>query len=206
MRDFFKQELKTLELKTGLRQYERLLERASWEDDLNNLVDMLAKVCDNFPYIPEESKKEIIQNNIISEQDLTGLNPRIIFKWLSQAKGIYFKEAAHKESQPEAPPVTGPEREEWIRKWNEALGNFGKIGKKDVKEEDGYNLREWLKEKPAAPIEREFVSEEERELHRQYVRENYHLHTGKPLETWVSEEKWILKQKADANQATRQEP
>lgn len=134
MREFFRSELKSLELKTGYKQYERLLERENWKQDLDELLDILVRVCDQFPYIPDQDKETIIRNNVVSDGEFTGYNGRIIFKWLSQAKNKYFKELAHVEIKaPE--PLTGEEREKWIKAWNESLGPGFKAPPKLSKDE-----------------------------------------------------------------------
>lgn len=125
MREFFRQELKSLELKTGYKQYERLLEREGWQKDLNELLDILVRVCDQFPYIPDKDKESIIQNNLVSDGEFTGFNARIVFKWLSQAKSKYFKELAHTETSggyDEKPALTGVERDAKIQEWLASLG------------------------------------------------------------------------------------
>lgn len=124
MREFFRQELKSLELKTGYKQYERLLEREKWEEDLNQLLDAMVRVCDLFPYIPDKDKETIIQNNLLSDGEFTGFNARIVFKWFSQAKGIYFRELGHKEAEGVKEPIlTGPERDAKLKEWLDSLGD-----------------------------------------------------------------------------------
>jgi hypothetical protein len=124
MRDFFKQELKSLSRNTGLKQYEKILELEGWEKETSELLDALCKVCNQFDYIPNEDKAKIIKQNIITDQEFTGFNARIIYKWLSQAKSVYFKEAAHVPSGPSesAPILEGEERKKMLQKWLESLG------------------------------------------------------------------------------------
>jgi len=100
MRDFFKEELEALERKTGLKQYEKILAQDKWEVELKELLDELCRVCNQFDYIPNEDKAKIIRQNIITDQEFIGFNSRIIYKWLSGSKAIYFKEQAH-QKQPE---------------------------------------------------------------------------------------------------------
>src|SRR5687768_8008154 len=126
MRDFFKDELISLERKTGLKQYDRILERDSWEKDKDDLLDELCGVCNKFDYIPNEDKAKIIRQNIITDQEFIGFNARVIYKWLSGVKAIYFKEQAHQ--QTETPPedykiLEGPERDAKLKEWLASLGN-----------------------------------------------------------------------------------
>lgn len=96
MRDFFKSELETLKIKTNLNQYERLCELPNAKEEIKLLFDLLEKVCNEFPYIPEDQKKRIIQTGIYRDTDFTGLTPRIVWKWLNAESGKYFREDAHK--------------------------------------------------------------------------------------------------------------
>lgn len=194
MREFFRQELKSLELKTGYKQYERLLEREKWEEDLNQLLDAMCRVCDLFPYIPEEDKKAFIQEAVLTDQDFTGYNARTIYKWLNAKRARYFVEEAHKGMDVQAEPVTGPEREEWLKKWNESLGVLvEQVNPERDPDTKAQTLRDWVREKPAEPIERTYVDEEAKTKHIQYIRENYELNNGRKLPTWIPENEWLKK-------------
>lgn len=101
MREFFKQELNSLKAKTGLNQYENF---SAMKDAAGNsiaaeqiklLIDSMVTVCSTFNYIPDEHKKAIIATGIVTDPDFTGLNARIVFKWLQAKNSLYFKQEAH---------------------------------------------------------------------------------------------------------------
>lgn len=199
MREFFIQELKTLEFKTGLKQYDRLCERDTYQEDLNTLLDELCRVCRQFAFIPEKDQRELIKQNMITDQEFTGFNARIIYKWLASAKNLYFKEQARVDTK--APTgykiVEGEDRSQWLDKWLSVLGDgmnaVPKISPEEAKREGKIDKIERVATKhPSAPIE----VIEKKELHIQYVRENYDVYTGKPNATWIPESEWLEKLKA----------
>lgn len=194
MKEFFKQELNSLELKTGLKQYERLLERSSWEDDLNELIEILCRVCDQFPYIPDSDKQYIIRQNVISDGEFIGFNARIIYKWLNNAKGTYFKELAHTEPEQNEnyKILTGPQRDEWIKRWTESLGDgfqpVPKVSPAEINAEDRPKAHLY----PSTPTSVVISME----IHAAWIKANFDTYTGKPLPTWMAEEEWIKSQNA----------
>lgn len=205
MREFFFDLLNELDKLRGLKQLEKIHtafpDEKEAKQEIKKLIDILCAVSDQFPFIHQNDQKKIIQHGVISDPEFIGLNAGIIYKWLFRNKDKYFKESHHVEHQREAKPLTGKEREEWIKKWNESLAAFpmhkrleGEALEVEKKKVDG--LRAWMSQKSPIPIDREFVSAAELENHRRYIRENYDKYTGKPLDTWISEEEWIKKQTA----------
>lgn len=128
MRDFFKHELKTLKAKTGLNQYETFSGMPDAEVQLKTLLDGMVSVCSGFNYIPDDHKKEIIKAAIITDPEFTGLNARVIFKWLQAKNHLYFKEVAHVQTEtldPEtkAPvePLKGDDMQRMLDRWKREL-------------------------------------------------------------------------------------
>lgn len=116
MRDFFKQELKTLHLKTGLQQYFKLQEMEDWEKQFEILLNSLELACKEFPYIPDEAKQKIISENIIKDQGYTSLNSRVVWGWLNSNKTIYWESQADYQEitrEPAPPEVADKYLEEW---------------------------------------------------------------------------------------------
>ena len=201
MRDFFKDELKSLERKTGLKQYEKILAQEKWETELKELLDELCRVCNQFDYIPNEDKAKIIRQNIITEEFI-GFNSRIIYKWLLAARSVYFKELAHQEpEQEQAPILEGEARNAMLKKWLESLGD----GMKSVPQLSPIEV----KHEGKIEVEKKgtgYVSQidpvewnRQNELHRQYLLENYQIQTGEKLPTWIPESEWIKKQEEQFN-------
>lgn len=107
MRDFFKSELQTLKAKTGLNQFENMSAMPDKEKQFKILFDSLEMVCAEFQYIPDNDKKRIIQEQIIRDQDFTGLNSRVVWKWLNANKDHYWAiYQAKVEKQAQAQPVS----------------------------------------------------------------------------------------------------
>jgi hypothetical protein len=198
MREFFKQELGYLEKKTGLRQYDRIMEKESWKEDLNDLLDILCRVCEQFSFIPDKDKQELIKQNIITDQEFTGFNAKIIYKWLSQAKHIYFKEQAHIDSK--APTgykiLEGEARQQKLKEWLASLGDGVKavpqLTPAEWRREGKIDVQEIKAIKYPKNTEEQIL---EFELHRQWIKDNFHPVTGDKLPTWISEEEWLKNQK-----------
>lgn len=106
MRAFFKSELETLKIKTGLNQYENISALPDAEHQFKLLFDSLEDVCAQYPYIPDNDKKRIVQEQIYRDQDFNQLTPRVLWKWLEREKTKYFREAAHIPTESNAKPVT----------------------------------------------------------------------------------------------------
>lgn len=121
MRDFFKQELQTLKAKTGLNQYENLSAMPDAAFQLKTLFDAIEYVCSQFAYIPDEDKKAIVLEGIITDQEFNQLNARTVYKWLNAKKDRYFKEMAHMPTEPVAEPLKGKEMEDMLKYWESEL-------------------------------------------------------------------------------------
>lgn len=126
MKDFFLEILINLDKLTGLKQYEKLLACADWKKEVNDLLHILVGICELFPYIPEKDQQRIIRDSVISDLELTSLNAKIVYKWLSQHKDRYFKEVQHIPSvTPEDyQPVSDERRKEYLDKWLNIVNQF----------------------------------------------------------------------------------
>ena len=125
LREFFKEELKTLHLKTGLQQYFKLQEMENWEKQFEILLNSLELACKEFHYIPDAEKQKIIAENIIRDQNYTSLNSRVVWGWLNANKNIYWEcQSDYQEitREPAAPEVA----EKYI---DQLFSNIAKIGK-----------------------------------------------------------------------------
>lgn len=133
LRDFFKQELETLQAKTGIRQLENMMAKeATWESDLSTLLDLLVAECNRpaFKLIGVDVKMDIIRESIISDKDFIGLNAKFVYKSLVNwwyANGDRYLErhmqSLPKEDRPEpAPPEV---REKYIQEWFQKLDKVG---------------------------------------------------------------------------------
>jgi hypothetical protein len=106
MRDFFKQELKTLYARTQSRQYETISAMPDAAEQFKVLLDTLEEVCNKFNYIPETAQQNIIRERILSDKDFIGLNAKVVYKWFMEVRDTYFKESAHIKEVDTANPVT----------------------------------------------------------------------------------------------------
>lgn len=112
MREFFKSELETLYAKTQLRQYETL---SAMTDPKGNsdgsrqvgiMLDTCTFVCDQYPYIPDEDKKKIVQTEMLRDPEFKGFNGQILHKWFNSKKDVYWAQYQHQvEKQAQSTPV-----------------------------------------------------------------------------------------------------
>lgn len=194
MREYFTQLLNNLESLTGMKQLERISQKPNAAAELNNLLDILCRVCDLFPFIPEEAKKNIISDSVVTDQDFIGLNAKVIYKWLNLRKDIYYKEIAHIEAQNQPEPVTGEKRDEWLKIWTQELDKISDnfyikpLSNAEI-------MREKMLGNQAEPTH--YKSNEQKGkaklLHMEYIRTNYSS-DGNCLETWLPEDEWMKKQ------------
>lgn len=101
MRQFFVQELKSLRMNTGLRQFEEIqsiTKKEEAQQALDNLLRGLINVCNTFSYIPDTDKQKIISKNIITDHEMIALNPRTVYKWLHQVSDRYYQESGHSDT------------------------------------------------------------------------------------------------------------
>lgn len=191
MREYFEQLLNSLETLTGMKQLERISQKQNAGEELNKLLDVLCRVSDLFPYIPEEAKKNIISDSVITDQDFIGLNAKIIYKWLNLRKEVYFKEVAHIETENQPEPVTGEKREEWLKIWEQELAKVdNKFSVKPVSNAE--LLREKFHGNNAEPTnyKPDPILQEKKIRHFEYIKANY-ASDGNCLETWIPEDQWL---------------
>lgn len=202
MRLFFLELLNNLHILTGLRQLEKILNSApsvdEGKEEVNQLIEMMLKVSLQFPYIPERDQRNIISNAVITDGEFTGLNARIIYKWLAIHKDKYFKESQHIQVKEDEnwQPLTGEARLARIKEWEKSLAPMmervnvtDRIGQKENLIL-GHERQERIvhSSTPSEEVERIF-------LHNQWIVDNFDKKTGQKLPTWISEEEWLNQQK-----------
>ena len=191
MKKYFNDLLNNLDKLTGMKQLDKLMATKEPKKEINDLLDILCRVCNMFGYIPDEDKQRVISENIISDQEFIGLNAKIIFKWLDKAKGIYFSQSVEQIVVPaDYKPLEGEERQKKITEWLDSLKGF-QIEK--PKEYGGTRLKSSLEELPVLEGYKKPDADAifRSELHTQYIRENYEAISGKHKPTWISETEWI---------------
>jgi hypothetical protein len=202
MYTFFKQQLKNLEINRGLKQYERMLEKDDWEKEIDALISGMCRVCLQFDEIPNKEKKRIIENNVITDTNFIGFNAGIIYQWLARERGKFFQELQHRQEQKSEEPkpiLEGAAREAMLQKWLSEIADGVKavpqLSTAEIKREGKIEVEKkatgWVPEvDPAEWTVRDY-------LHKQYVKENYHIQTGEKLSTWISEEEWLKKKESE---------
>jgi hypothetical protein len=191
MREFFYHLLQNLDKLAGLKQFEKLLQTQDAKQEINNLLDILCRVSDQFPYIPEEDKKRIIQDATIADQEFMGLNAKIIYKWLNAKRDLYIREAKDEVViHPEA--LTGEAMQKRLDEWKQSVAKLETTATTRV---DIYQtVREQWKPKEGTdlykPTDPGLVFNHQRHL--QYLKENYDPKTGKELPNWISEDEWNI--------------
>ena len=196
MKEFLYGLLINLDKLTGLQQYAKLRASKDHIKEINELLDVLCRVCNQFDYIPDQNKQDIISRNVLSDQEFIGLNGRILFKWFSKECGAYYKEPTQEIRLPEGVteyiPVTGELRQKYLDEWMKSLNKLQESV--SVKEYSGTKKKAALEELPILegyqrPTDDDLLK---KELHVQYLRENYDpLIIGKKKENWISESEWL---------------
>jgi hypothetical protein len=194
MRDYFLKLLQNLDKLTGMKQYEKLCQMKDFKTEINTLLDILCRVCEHFQFIPDDAKKQIIDDAVISDQEFIGLNAKFIAKSLNAKKEFYLSKKDDVVISPDA--LTGEAREARLKEWQEALNKFEV---QPTQRSDVYaKVREEWKPKDGVTYKPTMTAEDilRHELHIQYVRENYHPLTKEKLPHWMPENQWIELQKA----------
>jgi hypothetical protein len=195
MRDYFKNLLQHLDKLTGLKQYEKLLQTTNPKEEIKLLLDILCRVTDQFPFIPDEDKKRIIDDAVVADPEFIGLNAKIIFKWLNHKKANFFQEMAHKENAPSDPPLEGEALQKRLAEWQEALA---KLETNCVERVDIYQTvrEQWNPREGTTKYQptKDAVKITEHQRHLDWIKANYDARTGKPLPTWISEEEYNRQQ------------
>lgn len=196
---FITHSLFELEPLTGIRQLYFLSQDPEGEKKIDVLVRGILHTCDQFPYIPDEAKKKIIRERMIEDQDFDAFNSRTVYKWLNSAKEVYWAKKAEERTETTYEPLS-PETEKMIAEHLKSLEaqlraekrvaisgaklkeEMSKITQEDEERRNGSNL---------AKFQTSEIEAEKKALHAQWIKENYDVITGKPLETWMPEDEWI---------------
>lgn len=195
MKQFFLDLLSNLDKLAGLRQIEKIYaqhaDQGEAKKEINTLLTILVNICAQFPYIPEEEKKRIIQQAVVTDPEFNSLNARIVYKWLAVQKDKYYKEISAIENPiPENYEiVTGEKREEYLNQWLKALEpmqeRINPVSKKEVlilgKERQGKT--EYVPTMSAEDLDAHAK-------HLAYLRANYEARSGNKLEGWMPEDQW----------------
>lgn len=127
MKDFFKREFELLESKTGFKQYDKILERPTWEKDLDEIIDLMIIETNRPPFdlVGVDVKMRVIQQAIVDDKEFIGLNAKFVRRalatWWQFSKDRYFDKMIERPQEPAPEPVTEEEREKWLKVWQENL-------------------------------------------------------------------------------------
>lgn len=124
MRDFFRDILQNLHLFTGLHQTQKMS-----DTQISRLLDELVKVSNRFGLFPEDHKKRVINDAIISDKDLKSITPAKINQWLSDAwngldaaQKFRYTQGNHKETNHK--PLSPEEAQKYIDQWKKQLSGI----------------------------------------------------------------------------------
>lgn len=182
MRDYFKHLLQNLDKLSGHKQYEKLCQAPNPKEEITTLLDILTRVCDQFPFIPDESKKQIIQEAVISDPEFIGLNAKFIAKSLNSKKEFYINQKDDVVIHPDA--LTGEAREVWLKKWMEAINGLPMLDNKV----DRFDHIRQIQPKDGELYTPKPQNEYEYRRHLDYIQDNFDPKTGEKLPTWIPEE------------------
>ena len=206
MKEFFLQCLKDLESISGLRQLYFLqsdLEDGERRKDV--LIAGMVAASQQFPYIPEEAQRKQISKMMVEDQTYDSLNSRVINKWLTMIRGIYFQEASHVESDSSEVGVDfenmSDETKKLVKDYEAWLAGPGS-GLKTVPSVTSEEIENIKREDAESREGRRSLAVEskhrgpsaeymrERELHTQYGLECYDLQTGMRNDDWIPFDEW----------------
>lgn len=188
MRDFFKNLLQNLDKLTGIQQYSKLCQTANPKEEIKTLLDILCRVCDQYSFMPDEAKKQIISEAVITDPEFIGLNAKFIAKSLNIKREFYMGRPDDVVISPDA--LTGEAREQRLKEWADALAKLecNVISRVDIYQ----TVREQWRPKEGTekykPLDPELAIKHQKHL--DYVKNNYDPRTGKPLPEWMSEDDW----------------
>lgn len=124
MREFFKKELDSLYLKTGLRQHANISAMPKAEEQFTVLFDLLEAECNRFPFMPDADKQAWLLERIMTDGDFQGFNPKIVNKWLREVYVRYIpNQSDYVEINRE--PASQERADYWIGEWKKALAKIG---------------------------------------------------------------------------------
>lgn len=201
MRDFFKQELKTLKAKTGLNQYENISALVDSDFQFKILLDSLVLACNEFAYIPDEDKKRIIQKSIMTSTEFTGLNSRVVWGWLNNNKEHYWSVEQTRQAANSQDLITfdqlSPDLKKQINDFKMSLMNGSiqsvpevtdqELKKLEFEDKQRVNPQSYAKDYLPTPEQ----DIEARRLHFEWIKSNFHPITREKLEGYMDEDEWI---------------
>lgn len=198
MREFFKQCLEELEALTGNRQAYFFATDPDGTRKMTVCIDGMVLACNDYPFIPEQTKKKIIRDQMVKDQTYEALNSRTVHKWLTAASNAYRTHSQFSESglipkdengqvtQPASPEVA----DKYLEEFKANLANIGRpvppVLPEGETRKDPHLRGAVATMRPSAPAE----DVRRWELHNEYLRTNYHHITGAKLPGWMSEEEW----------------
>jgi hypothetical protein len=183
MRDYFLSLLQTLDKLTGIRQYEKLCSMKDFKTEINLLLDILCRVTDQYGFIPDEHKKQIISDAVISDQEFIGLNAKFIAKSLNIKREFYLKTNDEPVISPDA--LTGEARENRLKEWMTAIN-----GLEMTKTVNKFDHIKSIQPADGQAYKPKQTNEYEYRRHLDYIQDNYDPKTGEALPTWQSEEEY----------------
>lgn len=197
MREFLFSTLRDLDKLAGLKQFNQLAELPDSQVQIKDLLDKIMFIVDQFKDIPDKAKQDIIYAGVLTDQNFYGLNAKVVYKWLVTEAHKYKPKPVEEPVTEESKPLErGSEQYlKRLQEWEEALNKtemmltqrsdiYAKV-REEWKPKDGIEYKSTLTEQDIL----------RRELHIQYVRENYHPVTREKLEHWMPEDQWIELQK-----------
>jgi hypothetical protein len=131
MKDFFKREFELLEAKTGFKQYEKILDKDTWERDLEEIINLMVAECNRPPFdmVGIDIKMNVIRSAIVEDKEFTGLSARFVHRslsnWWQFNGGRYLEkhmQALPKEEHEPAPPEVA---EKYLKEWEEKVKAAG---------------------------------------------------------------------------------
>jgi hypothetical protein len=155
MKEFFKKELETLQAKTGIRQFENIMAKDNWQEEIDLLIDLMLDECNKPPFhlVRPEVKQRVISRAIVEDVEFIGLNAKFVRKalnawWLMNGdRVLQARDENHIPPKVELDPESNARVDVLLESFKRSIqkGVFQQVGKMELKEAEKEGA-EWKSE------------------------------------------------------------
>lgn len=199
MKQFFKKCLEELDLKTGIKQLHWLKQECKDQDEYDKKIDLLigsmVRVTDKFDYIPEDMQKTYILLEMEQDQQYDALNSRTIWKWLDRHKSKHMTHSQFAEvdlSQGKFYDELKPETKQLVDNFLMKLSDSLAVPKMTKEEVEILGQEKPTRRASAYIPDPELAIK--KELHIQWIRENFDPITSQKKPGFLEETEWLKRQ------------
>lgn len=190
MKKFFYDLLQRLDKLTGIKQWDKINAMPEPKKELSELLDILCRVCEQFPFIPEKDMQGILSHAVVADGEFIGLNAKFVYKHLALNKDKYFRELQHIPAPEEqGEPLTGEARQKALAEWLDQVNKMQT--QMTVGEPTRHVPKEWENKGDYVPLSKQELFD--REMHLDWIRANFDKN-GDPVPGYLDEKTWVQQQ------------